>query len=426
MKTSSSSPSLAWTCCFGFAAASFFHLAAAAGTAGTVPHEHQEFEATLDAPYHGDGRADARTFTISFDYPGLQGRRSVHWRLELVAPDGRAVAALAGAGAARRPSGRRAGALAGAIGANAAAAPGVYRVRLHAAAGQEEVEQSWDIAVGSVPAPALPAFAPLPGPRALSCRRRRRPARCPTRSITATCTARQPQRRRRRPRRLQGRPGSADRALRPGRRLPYARAHGLDILMASEHNHMFDGSDGTNSGADPAAAKALYQAGLQTARGFNASTRTSWPLYGMEWGVISNGGHLNIFNSDELLGWEKNGKGELLADTATPRNDYGALYTLMRQRGWIGQFNHPSLKDQFKVNGVPLAYTPDGDEAMALCEVMNSTAFSTNDKEPKPGAATSRRPATSCWKRATTWPSAATRTTTAPTGAPPTPTAPRC
>jgi hypothetical protein len=97
--------------------------------------------------------------------------------------------------------------------------------------------------------------------------------------------------------------------------------------------------------------------------------------------VISKGGHLNIFNSDELLGWEKNGKGELLADTASPRSDYGALYTLMRQRGWIGQFNHPSLKDQFQVGGVPLAYTPDGDEAMALCEVMNSSAFSSNDKE---------------------------------------------
>jgi hypothetical protein len=97
--------------------------------------------------------------------------------------------------------------------------------------------------------------------------------------------------------------------------------------------------------------------------------------------VISNGGHLNIFNSDELLGWEKNGKGELLADTLSARSDYAGLYTLMRQRGWIGQFNHPSLKDQFKVNGVPLAYTPDGDDAMALCEVMNSTAFSANDKE---------------------------------------------
>jgi hypothetical protein len=33
------------------------------------------------------------------------------------------------------------------------------------------------------------------------------------------------------------------------------------------------------------------------------------------------------------------------------------------------------------VNGIPLGYTPDGDEVMALCEVLNSTAFSTNESE---------------------------------------------
>jgi hypothetical protein len=384
MKTSSSSPSFAWTRCFGFAAASFFHLAAAAGTAGTVPHEHQEFEATLDAPYHGDGRADARTFTISLDYPGLQGRRSVHWRLELVAPDGRAVQRWQGqAQIAGRPVDvpvRWQGRLADRPGTRPPQ-PGVYHVRLHAAAGQEEVDQSWDIAVGSVPAPVLPSFAPLPG----QCTVLQAAPAAGTLPYTVYYGNLHSQTR-------DSDGGAALDACKgaqdpqtapfgPDAAFPYARAHGLDMLMVSEHNHMFDGSDGTNSGADPAAAKALYQAGLQTARSFNEQHKDFLALYGMEWGVISNGGHLNIFNSDELLGWEKNGKGELLADTATPRNDYGALYTLMRQRGWIGQFNHPSLKDQFKVNGMPLAWTEDGDQAMALCEVMNSTAFSTNDKE---------------------------------------------
>ncbi|MGH8855690.1 MAG: CehA/McbA family metallohydrolase, partial [Telluria sp.] len=53
----------------------------------------------------------------------------------------------------------------------------------------------------------------------------------------------------------------------------------------------------------------------------------------------------------------------------------------MRQRGWVGQFNHPARDGQFIVNGAALGYTPDGDEAMALCEVMNSTAFSANNTE---------------------------------------------
>jgi hypothetical protein len=167
----------------------------------------------------------------------------------------------------------------------------------------------------------------------------------------------------------------------PDAAYPYARAHGLDLLMVSEHNHMYDGSDGTDPNADPAAAKALYQAGLQTARTFNAAHPDFLALYGMEWGVISKGGHLNVFNSDALLGWEKTARGELLADTATARSDYAALYALMKARGWIGQFNHPAASGQFMVNGVALGYTPEGDAAMALCEVLNTSAFSTNDQE---------------------------------------------
>ena len=104
-------------------------------------------------------------------------------------------------------------------------------------------------------------------------------------------------------------------------------------------------------------------------------------IYGQEWGVINNGGHLNIFNSDELLGWEVNQRQELLADTLTPKNDYAALFALMRQRGWVGQFNHPALSGQFKVGGQPFGYSADGDAAMALCEVMNSSAFSRNTTE---------------------------------------------
>jgi hypothetical protein len=167
----------------------------------------------------------------------------------------------------------------------------------------------------------------------------------------------------------------------PDAAFDYAHAHGLDLLMVSEHNHMYDGSDGTNAAADPAVAKALYQSGLQIARAHNTADPAFLALYGMEWGVIGNGGHLNIFNSDELLGWEANGKGELLADTLTARSDYAALYTLMAQRGLVGQFNHPSLSGQFVVNGKPLGYTPDGDTAMALCEVLNSSAFSNKGDE---------------------------------------------
>ena len=55
----------------------------------------------------------------------------------------------------------------------------------------------------------------------------------------------------------------------------YAMNKGLDFLMASEHNHMFDGSDGTNGNANAANARALYQSGLSAAASFNAAHPTS-------------------------------------------------------------------------------------------------------------------------------------------------------
>jgi hypothetical protein len=272
-------------------------------------------------------------------------------------------------------------------------APGVYRVRLHAVVQGEAVDQDWDIAVGKLQTPAMPAFAPLldghmQGHMQEPIPRRAQPAAAPAPGALPytvyygnlhsqsnhsdgggaldNCKGAQD-------------PQSAQ--FGPDAAFDYARAHGLDLLMVSEHNHMYDGSDGTNAAADPARAKSLYQAGLQLARDANAAHPDFLALYGMEWGVINNGGHLNIFNSDELLGWESNAKGELLADTRTPRNDYAALYTLMAQRGLVGQFNHPSLSGQFVVNGKSLGYTPDGDAAMALCEVLNSSAFSTKGDE---------------------------------------------
>ena len=94
---------------------------------------------------------------------------------------------------------------------------------------------------------------------------------------------------------------------------------------------------------------------------------------------------MNIFNTPELLEWEYNSSGELIGDTFTAKGDYAGLYTLMAQRGWVGQFNHPSSSGQFLVNGKALGYTADGDTAMALCEVLNTSAFSINTTETETG-----------------------------------------
>lgn len=359
----------------------FFALSLCCSLAVAAPAEHQEFEATLLAPFQA-GAAQGRTFTLAFAYPGLAQPDIVDWQVDLVRPGGRVALRWRGQAPFKGDEITVAVPWSGRLGRSVAPS-GIYRVRLHASVrgdAHEAVEQDWQIAVGAPQPPAMPAFSPLP--RAFA------PAAVPAPNalpytvylgnlhsqtnhsdggadVTA-CTSAQP-------------PLSAPHG--PDDAFAFARKQGLDILVASEHNHMYDGSSRTAPDADAAAAKARYRSGLSTAASFSQQHPDFLAVYGLEWGVIDNGGHLNIFNSDELLGWETNARGELIADTLTPRGDYAALYTLMRQRGWVGQFNHPAHAGQFQVDSVPLAFTEDGGEAMALCEVMNSTAFSTNVSE---------------------------------------------
>jgi hypothetical protein len=354
-----------------------------------VESDHREFEAMLHAPYQADaaGQSEARTFTLAFEYPLAQAAHDVAWKLELLSRAGAPLRQWQGAlRLVRDPVSVKVrwDGMAGA----AALPAGSYRVRLRASARQageaaddELVEQAWEIWIGPRAAPPLPAFQPLPMARAEL-------AAAPAAASLpftvylgnlhsqtghsdgggelATCSGAQD-------------PQSSK--LGPAEAYAYARQRGLDILVASEHNHMYDGSAGANLDADPGAAHALYQSGLAAAASFSAAHPDFLAVYGLEWGVINNGGHMNIFNTPELLGWERNGGAQLIADTYTPKSDYAALYTMMRKKGWVGQFNHPALSGQFIVGGVPLGYSADGDEAMALCEMVNSTAFSANTSE---------------------------------------------
>src|SRR3954469_12503221 len=65
-----------------------------AACALAAPSDHREFEATLYAPYKAESAAGARerrTFTLNFEYPGLERAQAVTWQLELVAPSGSVV-----------------------------------------------------------------------------------------------------------------------------------------------------------------------------------------------------------------------------------------------------------------------------------------------------------------------------------------------
>jgi hypothetical protein len=384
-----------------------------------LQEDHREFEATLYAPYAGDTQG-SRSFTLNFSYPFVESAQDITWRLELLDSRGNTVQRWQGierlTGAPLKVNIDWA-----ARGADPSLADGVYTVRMVAVArattdegpdtsaegidavladAEDAEEQKWDIVVGEPSVAAIPSAATVAAPLAkpsAPTRLRAAVAMATTQAVATTqpaytvyfgnlhsqtnhsdgggnlasCSgAQNPQ---------SGTAGG------PAEAYAYAKNKGLDFLMASEHNHMYDGSDGTNTGADAAKARALYQSGLKAAVDFNAANPNFLGVYGLEWGVINNGGHMNIFNAPELLEWEYNSSGELIGDTFTAKGDYAGLYTLMAKRGWVGQFNHPASSGQFLVNGKAIGYTADGDTAMALCEVLNTSAFSVNTTETETG-----------------------------------------
>ena len=378
--------------------------------------DHEEFEATLRVPFASTSGRAGRDLELRFEYPGLGSEQVIGW--ELVVRDARGVSVRRMEGETsllQRPVVRTVR-WDGRSDAGQSLPDGRYTVTLHAAALDAQrmpathavnvdrvtailgdpaaaVEtQSWDFLIGRTPTAQLSPFVAL-AQGAHSAAADVAAGHMHMLSVPVTSslpytvyyanlhsqtndsdgggdvsTCRDAQA-----------PQSA--AFGPADAYAYAKTAGLDILVTSEHNHLFDGSTGTNANGDANAAIARYQAGLGAASKFNAANPNFLAVYGMEWGVISNGGHMNIFNSAQLFGWEYNSGSQLFGDVYTAKSDYAAIYATMRQKGLVGQFNHPASSGQFVINGTSLAYSADGDQVMVLAEVLNSSAFSSNTSE---------------------------------------------
>jgi hypothetical protein len=142
----------------------------------------------------------------------------------------------------------------------------------------------------------------------------------------------------------------------------------MDFLGISEHNHSQAGMHLQDY------AKGIEQANEENEDGNFVC------LYGMEFGVIMNGGHVLIYGIDSLMGWEDDN-----FDIFCDKFDYTSLWNILVARPTaFATLAHPADKDFG--NLAHKKYNAIADEAIYGMAIRTGPAFSTatnfSDKPP--------------------------------------------
>ena len=148
----------------------------------------------------------------------------------------------------------------------------------------------------------------------------------------------------------------------------------MDFLGISEHNHATAGMSISN-----------WQPGRSQAAA--ATTSTFVGMYGMEWGVISGGGHVIVYGMDSLVGWEAGNYDIFVAKSVY--TGAGGLFDILNRHGGnaLAYLAHPNSTDYNNVLGN--AYDLSADNAIVGSAVESGPAFSTNTTYTNPGTSMS-------------------------------------
>ncbi|MCD9019870.1 cellulose binding domain-containing protein [Parachryseolinea silvisoli] len=142
----------------------------------------------------------------------------------------------------------------------------------------------------------------------------------------------------------------------------------MDFLGISEHNHTQAGMRLAN-----------WVPGMTAAK--NATTPDFVALYGMEWGVISGGGHVLVYGVDSLIGWEP-GEHQIFVPKSTYTGSTG-LFNIINRHGLnaFATLAHPNFGD---FNNVEANYDASADNAIVGSALESGPAFSTNTTYSNP------------------------------------------
>ncbi len=144
----------------------------------------------------------------------------------------------------------------------------------------------------------------------------------------------------------------------------YAKASlHFDFLGISEHNHF-------SATHNPGMKLANYAPGLAQAAAAN-QPGTFLALYGMEYGVITNGGHVVIYGFNQLIGWEAGNY-----DVFNSEYDYVGLFSKVKNNpNAFCYLAHPANTDYGNLLNIP--YDPAADSAIVGVPFRSGSAFST-------------------------------------------------
>lgn len=148
----------------------------------------------------------------------------------------------------------------------------------------------------------------------------------------------------------------------PGQDFAYAKeSYNFNFLGISEHNH---------SGAGMQLAdydRGKYQADTSNVDGQFVC------MYGMEYGVISAGGHVVVYGIDSLVGWENNNY-----KIYCPKTDYSQLWKIIAERPKaFATLAHPQTGDYNALE--TSAHRDTADMAIVGTVLRSGAAFSTTN-----------------------------------------------
>ena len=139
----------------------------------------------------------------------------------------------------------------------------------------------------------------------------------------------------------------------------------FDFLGISDHNHYSGGSLHMNLG--------YWRSGVHEADSVNQDGNFVG-LFGQEWGTISGGGHVLVYGTNKLFGWESG-----RYDVYVASGDYGGLFTAVKANNGYCYLAHPNSSD---FDGIFTgAYNANWDSVVQGVSIKSGNAFSTKTDE---------------------------------------------